>query len=141
MLKRMPLRRHEQIAVFYKKLPVYNPQYTEGIPLHSKGKSYKSKEPKNQNYGKLYNTDDERSGSTEKYPTSILSFLKPHPSKSIHPTQKPVDLCEHLIKTYSREHDLILDNCMGSGTTAIACLNCSRDYIGFEKDKDIYEVA
>lgn len=63
---RMPLRKHEQIAIFYKKQPIYNPQFTQGKPLHSKGKSYKDKTPKNQNYGKFDNTDDLRAGSTEK---------------------------------------------------------------------------
>ena len=72
--KRMPLRRHEQIAVFYKKLPEYHPQFSEGKPLHSKGISYKDKPHKNQNYGKFEMTDDSRVGSTKKYPTSILSF-------------------------------------------------------------------
>ena len=70
--KRMPLRQHEQIAVFYKKLPTYNPQFTQGKPLHSKGISYKNKEHTNQNYGEFHIIDDSRAGSTEKYPTSIL---------------------------------------------------------------------
>ncbi len=85
---RMPLRRHEQIAVFYKKLPTYNPQFTEGQPLHSKGTSYLTKELTNNNYGKNHATDDSRAGSTQKYPTSIISVQKPHPSSSKHRTEK-----------------------------------------------------
>ena len=115
--KRMPLRQHEQIAIFYKKLPTYNPQFTEGKPLHGKGNSYKTKEIKNQNYGKFHVTEDLRKGSTEKYPTSILKFKKPHPSKSVHPTEKSVELLKYLIQTYTDPGDVVLDNCMGSGTT------------------------
>lgn len=99
--KRMPLRQHEQIAVFYNKLPTYNPQFVEGKPLHSKGHAYKTKEHKNQNYGQFDVTDDSRAGSTQKYPSSILSFSKPHPSVAKHRTEKPVELLENLILTYT----------------------------------------
>lgn len=139
---RMPLRVHEQIAVFYSKLPTYNPQFTEnGKPLHSKGTSYLNKEHKNQNYGDFKMVDDSRAGSTEKYPTSIFSFQKPHPSKSLHRTEKSIELLEELIKTYTNEGDLILDNVMGSGTTGISCLNTNRNFIGIEIDDDIFELA
>lgn len=133
--KRMPLRCHEQIAVFYKKLGTYNPQMTEGKPLHSKGKSYLTKEHKNQNYGHFNMTDDSRAGSTLKYPKSIVTFQKPHPSKAKHRTEKPVELLEWLIKTYSNEGDLVLDSCMGSGGTGEACFNTNRSFIGIEKDE------
>ena len=138
---RMPLRQHEQIAVFYKKLPKYHPQFTNGKPLHSKGKTYKDKPIKNQNYGKFHSTDDNSAGSTEKYPTSILNFPKPHPSIAVHPTQKPVELLEYLIKTYTDENDTVLDNCMGSGNTGVACLKNNRKFIGIELDKDYFEIA
>lgn len=91
---RMPLRVHEQIAVFYKKLPTYNPQYTTGIPLHSKGKTYMDKEHKNENYGDFKMTDDSRAGSTQKHPKSILSFQKPHPSIAKHRTEKSIECLE-----------------------------------------------
>lgn len=139
--KRMPLRQHEQIAVFYKKLPVYNPQFSQGKPLHSKGTSYKNKELKNQNYGKFNATDDVRAGSTEKYPSSILTFAKPHPSVAQHRTEKPVPLLEYLIKTYTNEGDVVLDNCMGSGSTGVACVNTGRRFIGMELDKGCFEIA
>lgn len=139
--KRMPLRQHEQIAVFYKKLPTYNPQFTQGKPLHSKGISYKNKEHKNQNYGEFNMTDDSRAGSTEKYPTSILSFPKPHPSVAKHRTEKPIDLLRYLIRTYTNEGELILDNCMGSGSTIVAALLENRKAIGIELDKHYFEIA
>lgn len=139
--KRMPLRKHEQIAIFYKKLPTYNPQFTQGEPLHSKGKRYKEKQHTNNNYGKFEQLDDIRAGSTNKYPTSILTFTKPHPSVAIHPTEKSVDCLEWLIKTYTNEDELVLDNCMGSGTTGVACGNLNRKFIGIELDENYFEIA
>ena len=137
---RMPLRIHENIAVFYKQLPTYNPQYTEGKPLHSKGKSYLNKEHKNENYGKFEMTDDSRAGSTQKHPKSIISFQKPHPSKAQHRTEKSVEMLEWLIKTYTNENELVLDNTAGSGTTAIACLNTNRQFIVMEKEQKYYDI-
>ena len=138
---RMPLRVHENIAVFYKKLPTYNPQYTEGKPLHSKGKSYLNKEHKNENYGKFEMTDDSRAGSTQKHPKSIISFQKPHPSKSQHRTEKSIEMLEWLIRTYTNENDVVLDNTMGSCTCGIASLKTNRQFIGIEKEKQYYDVA
>jgi len=109
----MPLRSHENIAVFYKKKPTYNPQFTEGQPLHSKGKSYIDKEHKNENYGKFSMTNDKRAGSTQKYPRSILSFQKPHPSIAQHRTEKSTDLIEWLVRTYTNEGEVVLDNSDG----------------------------
>lgn len=139
--KRMPLRQHEQIAVFYKKLPTYNPIFSVGKPLHGKGAKYKNKVIKNNNYGYFESRDDHRKGSTEKYPTSILEYSKLHPSISVHPTQKPVELLEYLIKTYTNKGDLVLDNCMGSGSTVIACINTERNFIGIEIDEKYFEIA
>lgn len=139
--KRMPLRSHEDICVFYKQLPTYNPQMQEGKPLHSKGSSYKEKELTNNCYGSLGATDDDRKGSTEKYPTSIARFQKPHPSIAVHPTQKSVELCEWIIKTYTNERDTVLDSCMGSGTTGVACVNTNRCFIGIELDINYYSIA
>lgn len=139
--KRMPLRQHEQIAVFYKNLPTYNPQFTQGKPLHSKGISYKTKELKNQNYGKFNIIDDARKGSTEKYPTSILRFSKPHPSVAKHRTEKSIECLEWLIKTYSNEDDTVLDNCMGAGSCGIACKKLNRNFIGIELDEKYFTIA
>lgn len=137
--KRMPLRSHEQIAVFYKKLPIYNPQFTIGKPLHSKGVNYKKAELVNNNYGNFTATDDSRAGSTQKYPKSIWKFPKPHPSVAKHRTQKPVELLEELILTYSNEGEVVLDNVMGSGSTGVAALNTGRKFIGFENDSLYFE--
>lgn len=139
--KRMPLRKHEQIAIFYKKLPTYNPQFTQGQPLHGKGTAYKTKELTNNNYGKFNAIEDTRKGSTEKYPISILQFAKPHPSKAKHITEKPVALLEYLIKTFTNECETVLDNCMGSGSTGEACVNTNRNFIGIEKKENIFEIA
>lgn len=139
--KRMPLRRHEQIAVFYKKLPHYNPQFTKGQPLHSRGQAYLRKECKNQNYGNFAQQKDARVGSTEKYPTSIIQVKKTLKSKVHHATEKPVELLEYLIRTYTDIGETVLDNCIGSGSTAIACINAQRHFIGYEKDAEIYKSA
>lgn len=139
--KRMPLRSHEDILVFYKSLPTYNPQMTEGKPLHGKGSSYKTKELTNNCYGNLGATEDIRKGSTEKYPTSIVRFQKPHPSCSVHPTQKSTELCEWLIKTYTNEGETVLDNCMGSGSTGVAAINTNRNFIGMELTEKYFAIA
>jgi len=139
--KRMPLRQHEQIAIFYKKLPTYNPQFTQGKPLHGKGNAYKTKELKNQNYGHFDATDDLRKGSTEKYPTSILTFPKPHPSIAKHRTEKSVECLEWLIKTYTNEGEVVLDNCMGAGSCGIASKRCNRKFIGIELDTNYFKIA
>lgn len=138
---RQPLRVHEQIAVFYKKQPQYYPQFKEGKALHGKGKKYMGKEFKNNNYGNFKMTEDKRKGSTQKYPVSILEFSKTHPSKALHATEKPVELLKYLIKTYSSKDNIVLDNCIGSGSTAIACMETERNFIGFEIDKKYYDIA
>ncbi len=138
---RMPLRRHEQIAIFYRKMPIYHPQFTEGQPLHSKGKAYMEKEVINLNYGDFHVVPDSRAGATLKYPTSVLKYSKPHPSVALHRTEKPVALLEWLIKTYTDEGDVVLDNCAGSMSTAIACLNTGRHGIMIEKDPTYFWVG
>ncbi len=138
---RQPLRRHEQIAIFYKKQPKYNPQMGTGKPLHAKGNIKLEKIKKNNVYDNFHATPDLRKGSTEKYPTSILKFQKLHSSQMVYPTEKPIELLEYLIKTYTDENDLILDNCMGSGTTGLACKNTNRNFIGIEIDEKAFEIA
>lgn len=135
---RMPLRSHEDILVFYKKLPTYNPQKFKGNKNHSKGKA---KETANNNYGDFNFVDNSEELGDMKHPKSILEFEKPHPSISVHPTQKPVDLFEWLIKTYTNENEIVLDSCIGSGTTAVAAENCKRNWIGFETESEYIEVA
>jgi site-specific DNA-methyltransferase (adenine-specific) len=138
--KRQPLRQHENIAVFYKKLGTYNPQMTIGKPSHSQGTKFKTKEVTNQNYGKHKPVETDTTTNL-KYPKSIISFQKPHPSSAVHRTEKSIDLLEWLIKTYSNEGDLVLDNTAGSFTTAIACLNTNREFISFEMDSHYFELG
>lgn len=136
---RMPLRQHEQVAIFYRNLPTYNPQFYKGNFNHSRGTMAFNKDITNNNYGKFEVqatkiTDD-------KYLTSILKFQKPHPSVCLHRTQKPIELLEYLIKTYTNEYDTVLDNCMGSGSTGVACKKTNRNFIGIELDRDYYSAA
>jgi len=140
-VQRQPLRQHEQIAIFCKSDTTnqYYPQMHEGEPLHSKGTAYKNKPIKNQNYGNFDAIEDKRRGSTEKYPTTIWTFPKPHPSQAKHRTEKPMSLLGELIKTYSKENDLCLDICCGSNPFPIMCRKLNRNFIGFEKDNDIWK--
>jgi DNA modification methylase len=135
---RMPMRNHEDIVVFYKNQPTYNPQYTYGHkPSHKKGKAGVLNETNNC-YGdfEVYETRDY---GDRKFPKSVLDFDREHPP--IHPTQKPVALCEWLVKTYTNEGETVLDNCIGSGTTAMACINTNRNFIGFELDTTYWGTA
>ena len=135
---RMPLRVHEDIAIFYKKPPTYNPQKVLGKKNHTKGKV---KQNKNNNYGKHNFVDNSDELGNMKHPKSILTFTRPHSSVMKHPTEKPVEVCEWLIKSYTNEGDVVLDNCMGSGTTGVACGNTNRKFIGMELDKEYFEQA
>lgn len=135
---KMPLRRHEEICIFYRKPPIYNPQKVKGKPNHSKGSQ---KKINNNDYGEYGFVDNHEVLGDMKHPTSILEFQKPHPSKALHPTEKSLELCEWLIKTYTRRGDLILDSCCGSGTTCLASIRCERDYIGMELDEKYFKIA
>ena len=132
--KKMPLKKHENILVFYKKLPIYNPQMI-GNEIRTKKRNKNGKTT--DNYGKF--TYDEQSTYVGRYPTSILSFDRD--KEKFHPTQKPVALLEYLIKTYTNEGQTVLDNCMGSGSTGIACVNTGRKFIGIEIDKKYFDIS
>lgn len=135
--KKMPLKCHENILVFYRRLPTYNPQFTEGKP-YSRGGTHATP---NYHGGKtLYM---ERKVDTDKrYPRDILKYnSQPVANLSFHPTQKPVDLLEYLIKTYSNEGELILDATMGSGSTGVAAVNTGRRFIGFETEEKFFNIA
>ena len=137
---RMPLRNHEDIVIFYDKLPTYNPQMRTGFPNHTRG--HGGGKLKNGCYGKFDPWARSEVITTEKFPLSIIDIAKEHDvNKQFHPTQKPVALIQYLIRTYSNEGDTILDNCMGSGTTAIACIKEKRNFIGFELNKEYYDKA
>ena len=136
--KKMPMKAHENILVFYKKPPTYNPQKTTGHERKVSTAKHKRNSKNSSNYGESSATTYD---STERYPRSVQLFSTDKQKSSLHPTQKPVALFEYLIRTYSNEGETVLDNCMGSGTTAVACMNTNRNYIGFELDKDYYELA
>lgn len=129
--KKQPLRNCEDIAVFYKKQCTYNPIMRKGKPQIKNTGGYSS------NYNKF---TYQPHISEEYYPTTLLTIPLQR-FKGGHPTQKPVELCEYLIKTYSNEGETILDNCMGSGTTGVAALNLNRNFIGIELDKKYFEIA
>lgn len=132
--KVMPLKSHENILVFYRAKPTYNPQMWYSTP-YSGFKSDTSK------IGEVYGSAqskhrDNPTGS--RYPKTVLKFKQ---EKGYHPTQKPVELMEYLIKTYTNEGDVVLDNTMGSGTTGVAAMNTNRDFIGMENDQKYFEIA
>lgn len=139
--KRMPLRSHEDILVFYRKLPTYNPQMTKCPPHrrnHSKGNMLNPQ--KNSCYGNFF----ERPTiiRDEKFPKSIISVPKEHcVGKFFHPSQKPVKLLEWLIMTYTNDGETVLDNCMGSGSTGVAAVNTGRNFIGIELSGEYFKVA
>jgi site-specific DNA-methyltransferase (adenine-specific) len=135
---KQPMRSHEEIVIFYKSQPTYNPQKTKGKPNHSKGTP---KDCANNNYGDFDFVDNREELGEMKHPKSIVTVQKPHPSTMLHPTQKPTELLEWLIKTYTNEGDVVLDNCMGSGSTGVACVNTHRDFIGIELTDEYFAIA
>ena len=134
----MPLRSHEDIMVFYRKQPIYNPQKVKGKPNHSKGKQ---KEMVNNNYGAFDFVDNKEILGDMKHPKSILTFEKTHPSIAKHRTEKPIALLEWLINTYTNENMVVMDNTMGSGSTGVACVNTNRKFIGIEMDEKYYDIS
>lgn len=137
---KMPLRSHEDIAVFYRKQPIYNPQMVKCAPHqrnHDRGNG-----PHQRKMGCYGNHNEVPTNmGDEKFPRSVICFDKEHSADTFHPSQKPVALIRYLIRTYSNEGDTILDNCMGSGTTAIAAIREKRNFIGFELNKEYYDKA
>jgi DNA modification methylase len=137
--KKMPMKAHENILIFYKKPPTYNPQKTSGHERKVSKAEHKTncKESEVYNKGQKLTTYD----STDRYPRSVQLFKSDKQKSKLHPTQKPLELMEYLINTYTNENDTILDNTMGSGTTMVACKNLNRNGIGIEKDPQYYAVA
>ena len=136
--RRQPLRRTEDVIVFYKKQCTYNPQgliegeFSNYRPNHfkyKKGEKVYGEQKENKNVSKYTN-----------YPDNVLVYSNNN-HKSLHPTQKPVALFEYLIKTYTNEGETVLDNCMGSGTTGVACKNLNRKFIGMELDETYFNIA
>lgn len=138
---RMPLRCHEDLCVFYKSLPTYNPQMEDlngREPNHPQG--HGNHNQKNQCYGNVKRINP--TYTDKKHPSSIIKIKAIHCGEDqYHPTQKPVNLIRWLVRTYTNEGDLVLDNCMGSGTTAIACIKEKRHFIGYEITKEYFDIA
>ena len=131
---KMPLKKSENILVFYKKLPTYNPQKTAGKP-------YKCKQGRGSS---SWNYDETQGGyitksNGDRYPINIIKFNRDRPC--LHPTQKPVALLEYLVRTYTNEGDTVLDNCMGAGSTGVACVNTGRKFYGIELNQQYYDIA
>lgn len=148
--KKMPMKAHENVMIFadldespetlqifYGALPTYNPQMTEGhTPVHS----YTKHTTDGSCYGDT-KIGISGGGSTMRYPRDVLQFQWDTQKSSLHPTQKPVLACEYFIKTYTNEGDIVLDSCMGSNTTGLACKNLNRKYIGIEKHEEYFKIA
>ena len=134
----MPMKVYETISVFgnfglsknAKIQPIYNPQGVTLVNKKKKAKTYTEHRPSsnNKDHIQVY----------ENYPRMIIKFKQ---DRGLHPTQKPVPLLEYLIKTYTNEGDLVLDNCMGSGSTGVACINTNRNFIGMELDENYFNIA
>lgn len=137
--KRMPMKAHENMLVYYKKLPIYNPQKT----FNHKRKISTAHHKRNTSTGEIYGKCDDFSdyNSTERYPRSIQIFHSDKQKLNLHSTQKPLALCEYLIKTYTNENNLVLDNVCGSGTTGVACKKLDRNYIMIEKNIDFFNIS
>ena len=131
--KKQPLKNNEQISVFYKKPPTYNPQMRVGFKPYM----CKQGETKTQNYGTQTGAITVSNG--ERYPLNTINFTKD--KSKLHPTQKPVALMEYLIKTYTNEGETVLDFTFGSGTTGVACVNTNRNFIGIELDEGYFNIA
>jgi len=147
LAKKMPLKSHEIISVFYKKQPTYNPQRTEkksdSTLKREKRKMDCNDKSISEHYGRIKRVN---SDSDYKYPVTIQTFKQQNKSnqflkKVFHPTQKPVELMEYLIKTYTNENETVLDFTMGSGSTGVACKNTNRNFIGIEQDEKYFKIA
>ena len=136
--KKMHLSRHEDVVVFYARPPTYNPQMeVRGKPRNKDGYN-KKRGDGDMTYGAFKNT---KSFNNTYYPTSVLKFSNAVQKGKVHPTQKPVELMEYLIKTYTNDGETVLDFTMGSGSTGVACVNTNRNFIGIELDKDYFAIA
>lgn len=134
-IRNQPLRNHEDVLIFTKGKSTYNPQMTEGEPYKINRKMNKYGEG---NYNKQKDHSVENKGV--RHPKSVITISNPR-IKGGHPTQKPVALMEYLINSYSNEGDVVLDNCMGSGTTGEACVNTNRMFIGIEMNEEYFKTA
>lgn len=138
--KKMPMKAHENILVFYKKLPTYNPQMTEG---HEPSNTF-TKKIEVQNKSTIYNNatrEIKGGGKTDRYPRSVQVFASDKQKSNLHECQKPEEMCDYFIRTYSNEGDVILDNSCGSGTMGFVAKKLKRNFIMMDNVKEIFEVA
>ena len=136
--KKRPLKRYEIISVFSNGVPVYYPQMEERGKPRQKGSYNKKQGNGDMVYGHFKNISVI---NNMYYPTNIISMSNAIQKGKVHPTQKPVPLLEYLIKTYTNEGETVLDNCMGSGSTGVACVNTNRRFVGIEIDENYFEIA
>ena len=136
--RKMPLKGFEDVCVFYKKLPTYNPVMTEGKPFTDKRNNVLKERVSKEIYGTMPLPMEQKNEGT-RYPRGFIK-ISARNNKPIHPTQKPVALFEYLIKTYTNEGDLVLDNVAGSGTTGVACQNLNRNFILMEQEPEYVEI-
>jgi len=137
--KKMPMRDKEDVVVFYAEQCIYNPQFTEGTPYKNKaGKNHSEKTSMTDCYGAYTNFREDNAG--KRYPKQVIDFGIVERG-TLHPTQKPVALCEYLIRTYTNAGETVLDNTMGSGTSGVASINTGRHFIGIERDEKYFEIA
>lgn len=148
--KKMPMKYHENILIFYNKQPNYNPQFQQYsdkvIKRFKDGERVNRKKQVNFSSNKIHNGlsflgEQSIMLARGKYPESVQKFNNIAQNKRLHPTQKPVELLEYLIKTYTNEGETVLDNCMGSGSTGVACVNTNRNFVGIELDIECFEMA
>jgi DNA modification methylase len=144
--KKMPMKAHENILVFYKKEPTYNPIMTEGhVRKVSKAKNRAECIIRRNDTDNIYNNEYPDKvkdyDSTIRYPRSVLKFKSDKQKSNLHKTQKPLELIKYFIKTYTNENMLVLDNAMGSGTTCLAAKQLNRRFIGIEKEKKYYDIS
>lgn len=137
--KKMPMRDKEDIAVFYRSQPTYNPQFGTGTPYKDKaGKDHAATTSMTGSYGAYTNKREDSDG--RRYPKQVLEFGVVERG-TVHPTQKPVPLMEYLIRTYTNQGETVLDNTMGSGSTGVACVRTGRNFIGIEQDEKYFAIA
>ena len=136
--KKMPLKDIETISVFYKKLPTYNPQ---GLIKCNRVVSNSTKVTKHSNITAINGGAFKTNSFVQEYTNYPRQVLKFSVEQGLHPTQKPTKLLENLILTYTNENEIILDNCMSSGSTGVACINTNRKFIGIELDDKYFDIA
>ena len=141
-VKRRPGKNIETVSVFYDKQPTYNPQkekHNGKLIITKIGENARFPVTQSGSSSKVKPTEYHDDGT--RYPRQVIRINRDPRGKALHPTQKPVELCEYLIRTYSQEGDTVLDNCMGSGSTGVACIRTGRNFVGIEKEEKYFEIA